>query len=912
MDLEGKNEKLSAAETEELKRSAAELDEVSARLTEAGRPTPIARQIVGEDGAPVTLPAAPGDADRQKHADNGRRLFTEKGCLACHVHRGTEEKGAVPSVVGEADFGPNLSRVAAKIAPEGGAAEARRRWVVQWVMNPNVHNPRTKMPITHLGPEEASDVAEWLLSQKATDWDQPDVPRPSTDDLVALARVYLGKAPDMKGKDVDDYLPVTGDRPGIPTERLEQIRKTSPDADELRLTAPVTDDKLKWYIARKAISRLGCFGCHDIPGFEAAKPIGTALNDWGRKDPERLAFEDADIFVRNHFNIVDVRDDPRDRSRPAADWHADKDGRQPYEKLFFQALEHHQREGFLDLKLREPRSYDYHRLRTWDDRLRMPQFRFARSHRRHGESAEEYQARQQRESKGEYDAEAEREESEAREAVMTFVLGLVAEAVPAKYVYQPGPDKRAEVRGRQVLDKFNCHGCHQVRPGYLEFKPTSETLRQLQLAHRDSMDTQFYKEDFVFPNHNAWVGASPAWPDRLTAYGTNFRPDAENPKADEQAHVSLLRLADALRFTGDDGVVRDLRSGVDARVIPGDVISHAGPYGGTLADLLVRTYLPKKDADTYKLGADGDSSKGQTIVPPPLHREGERVQPGWLYGFLLNPEPVRPTGFMLLRMPKFNLSPEEARAVVDYFVGASRQTNPGAGVTAQYLRVEQQEPGFWRQQTADYVARLKKDGKLEARVKEMEPVWEVYLKRQVADAEAGLDALKQAAKDAKDDETRKQKTAELARREKAIARWKEQLQKKDYSELRQRWETEEAYATDAFRLLTDVNLCMKCHSIGSMTVQGEQGPNLSLSAARLRPEWLEQWTAAPYRMFAYEPIMPQNFPNKAKPDYQEMFVGKPIDQVRAARDAIMGLPRLTDLPGTRALSAPAEPAGGGK
>src|SRR5205085_594326 len=62
----------------------------------------------------------------------------------------------------------------------------------------------------------------------------------------------------------------------------------------------------------KSVSRLGCFGCHDVPGFESSKPIGTALNDWGKKDPERLAFEDADSYVREHYNIVPARQTKQD------------------------------------------------------------------------------------------------------------------------------------------------------------------------------------------------------------------------------------------------------------------------------------------------------------------------------------------------------------------------------------------------------------------------------------------------------------------------------------------------------------------------------------------------------------------------------------------------------------------------
>src|SRR5439155_23258360 len=124
------------------------------------------------------------------------------------------------------------------------------------------------------------------------------------------------------------------------------------------LKGPLDDHKLMWYIGRKAITRQGCFGCHEIPGFAAAKPIGTPLNDWGKKDPERLAFEDIVAFVQEKYDIVDQATDDKGRG------HADLDGRKPYEKYFLEALEHHQREGFLNQKLMEPRSYDFDRVRT--------------------------------------------------------------------------------------------------------------------------------------------------------------------------------------------------------------------------------------------------------------------------------------------------------------------------------------------------------------------------------------------------------------------------------------------------------------------------------------------------------------------------------------------------------------------
>src|SRR4029077_14119235 len=116
-----------------------------------------------------------------------------------------------------------------------------------------------------------------------------------------------------------------------------------------------------------------------------------------------------------------------------------EDGKQPYEQFFFDSLEHHQRQGFLNQKLREPRSSDFNRMRTWDDRLRMPQFRFARKIKPlDGESEEQAH---------------EREEADARDAVMTFVLGLVAEPVPLAFLNDPKGDRLAEAKGKQVLEK---------------------------------------------------------------------------------------------------------------------------------------------------------------------------------------------------------------------------------------------------------------------------------------------------------------------------------------------------------------------------------------------------------------------------------------------------------------------------
>ena len=50
------------------------------------------------------------------------------------------------------------------------------------------------------------------------------------------------------------------------------------------LEGPGRDSTLLTYVGKKTLSKLACYSCHDIPGFEDAKPAGAALADWGRKD----------------------------------------------------------------------------------------------------------------------------------------------------------------------------------------------------------------------------------------------------------------------------------------------------------------------------------------------------------------------------------------------------------------------------------------------------------------------------------------------------------------------------------------------------------------------------------------------------------------------------------------------------
>jgi mono/diheme cytochrome c family protein len=941
-----------------------ELPGVVQKLKELGRPRPIKDGLQNWNGKTLTakdLPAAidPKDEKGKKRLEDAKQLFTVRGCLACHSHDATTT-GSAP-VVSEANFGPNLSRIAAKLTPEIDPKE-KRLWLVQWLLNPNVHYARTRMPITQLEVQEAADLADWLLNQP-TDWTEKDTPEPTKAELVQLARLYLAKSPGMTRADVDAFLPEKAESlPGIPFDRLADRPR---DAEEHHLAeGMVNPDNLKWYIAKKSITRLGCYACHDMPGFEQAKPIGTALNDWGKKDAERLAFEDGEAYVKKHFTIVESRDDPKDRLQADKEWKEAAEGvvkdpakgKPPYEKMFAEALEHHNRAGFLHLKLAEPRSYDYNRTRTWDDRLRMPQFKFARSRQRKDESREAYVVRQ------------EKEEAEAREAVMTFILGLVADNIPLRHLNAPKPDRLAEIKGRQLLDKYNCVGCHQVRPGLYEFKPTPETLERLEKyypkAAKDMAKAHF------FPDHNAWVGVPSPFPDRLMAFGTQPSPlDATDDDGVPEVGLLAVRLTDALRYTNRDGIQRDISA---SNMLPIRFVDLIHPeerfkaqwqkiaalqleanqarkkgeddkeeelrkqlkalavqmrredsksYGGTFVDLLIGyTQI------AFKTMIGDDDDKARNVLPPPLIREGERVQPNFLYQFLLKPHMIRPQ--VLLRMPQFNMSPEDATALVNYFAAVEKLTNPNVGTAGSYLTIPQRDEAYWQKKNDEYVKRLKPE-QIARRFKELKPIWKLVLEDQLVTlqreqslakdkattAKDAVTAADKAVADEKDEQKKKaaqdkQKAAAAAQVEAAkelsaiddkIAGLKAQLAKEDYKPQEEEWRNKEAYAADAYRLLLGhggggqgVGACLTCHKINNLGAT--QAPGLDVVSDRLRPDWTVRWLAQPRNMFPYNTVMPENLPKEKTTIHEDFFDGASLEQIMAIRDLLLDYPRITNMP----------------
>ena len=559
--------------------------------------------------------------------ERGQRLFSQRGCLACHKHE--DFPGASP------DFGPDLSHVHAKI--KGG--EEGLAWVYTWIREPTRHSARTRMPNLFLEPEgegdkrvdPAADIAAYLLKKGPADYPDPAYDPKALDELVDLFLVKVLTADQRK------EMAETRQFPKKPAE----IK-----GDEIELTGgPITDQMKLAYVGRRTISRYGCYGCHDIVGYEKARPIGTGLQDWGRKDGGKLALEHIEEYLHHHGEADGSITAKRvERAMTLARANAFET---PEEKdvetsvaFFVDQLNSHGRAGFLWQKLRDPRSYDYKKISTkgYDERLRMPKFPF---------------------------------NEKQIEAVATFVLGLVAEPPAEKYLYRPQGAAKSRIEGEKLLTKYNCVGCHVVELPEIRYRAnkTDElTATELQPAE--------YPEGLKLllqlkPPRNGKTSAKLVSGEPLISFhGTTYQlPDPQDDPADREYSFDLwetLEVDQKVLLPGTRMLVPENKL---EKIIPA--------RGGNFAEWLVDSLM--------KANPDNNRFLAWQMSPPPLYLEGMKVQTPWLYSFLRNPYRIRYT--TVLRMPKFNMSHEEAQRLADYFSAADGSRYP-------YLDIPQRDPDY--------------------------------------------------------------------------------------------------------------------------------------------------------------------------------------------------------------------------
>ena len=560
-------------------------------------------------------------------AERGKNLFQTRGCLACHQHKDFPEADYPRST-----FGPNLSRIGAKLKTNPEEAD---RWLYTWLRNPSQYHTRTKMPDLFLEPiteevdgqerttDPAADITAYLV-ESSEPWQPispPDI-NALADDVEDLALEYLTDSVSVSR--AQEFL-----ASGIPERYASEMKV---DERVLLGEKQMSMDKKLEYLGRKSLSKYGCAGCHDIPGFENAKPVGTGLADWGRKETSRLAFEQIHQLLATPAGGL-----PHGNGK--SDGHGiEVKNLDPDTGFFVHALMNHRRDGFIWQKLRAPRSYDYKKTENkgYNERLRMPKFPFT---------------------------------DEEIEAVTTFVLGLVSEPPAEQYVYQPDPRREAIVQGTRVLETFNCAACHTLEMNTWDIDFDPDTFAS-EFGTAGSYDWPFLTPHFT-PEQ---IAASKQLDSRGLGHATIHGKPIVNAKGelvvdehpDDGYPVNYIWPFDPVLLNGETWLVGEQTGG---QMVPEHRITkRRPPHGGDFARFLYPLAL------THATDPGVKESDAWGWVPPPLIGEGKKVQTGWLHRFLLNPHKIRPAA--LLRMPKFNMSQDDAGKLVRYFAAKDNAHYP--------------------------------------------------------------------------------------------------------------------------------------------------------------------------------------------------------------------------------------------
>ncbi|OGX06123.1 MAG: hypothetical protein A2Z88_04330 [Omnitrophica WOR_2 bacterium GWA2_47_8] len=291
-------------------------------------------------GKEFQLDGVPSTGDAQK----GEAIIASAGCFACHKidPSPTGEKTTRQTLMKEQ--GPSLI---------GLGSKTNKEWIYNWLKDPHRYHPQTRMPNLRLSDQEAADAAAYLAKDKNSEFMSKPIPAVDEAMIATIGREFLLKS------------------------------ETEAQANA-KLFKMNLDDKLN-FAGEKLVAHYGCYSCHDINGFELAKPIGTDLTEEGSKPTDKLDFGFSNIERSNH--------------------------------------------AWFTQKLKDPRIFDQGKIKTADEKLRMPNFDL---------SAEEI------------------------EAVTTAILGFVSDK-PGDSKLKPKTSRNKYIEeGQEVIRQFNCQACHLI------------------------------------------------------------------------------------------------------------------------------------------------------------------------------------------------------------------------------------------------------------------------------------------------------------------------------------------------------------------------------------------------------------------------------------------------------------------
>ena len=449
----------------------------------------------------------------------GKRLFNTIGCTSCHMNMNEQGEGLiVPDLMARLHLskedaqhkykkemsynqrqyyvkqylsdqitrtGPEISGVTTKlmvgrgIAGKGESmadAKARayrevRTWYYDWVSNPKHYSSTTIMPSMRLTTEEALDLSSYLLTLE----------RPIDDLDPYVPGRFMNFDTDAEGTNNRNMLfelvalQHTGKLTNDQAKRM--LRGYDPISDDTKQIANAwNQDEQLMFLGKKMISNYGCYNCHNINGFEKTASTCADLDDWGTKDPHKLAFEYFDhAFEKTRqkkYPLKQLAFEGRKANTARITYNgfqnklkSDGAGKGLNQRAVAWPHIAGDRRSWAVNKLHNPRVYDRGRNRLDAIDFNTPGLfdkktgliAFPSSDTKY--SAEEFLGKP-------YDKLKMPKfflSDDEVQAIVTFVTSLRKPLVTDAIIARASSEKRVAIaRGRQVTALFNCTGCHNI------------------------------------------------------------------------------------------------------------------------------------------------------------------------------------------------------------------------------------------------------------------------------------------------------------------------------------------------------------------------------------------------------------------------------------------------------------------
>ncbi|MFH1110382.1 MAG: hypothetical protein V1790_14470 [Planctomycetota bacterium] len=272
-------------------------------------------------------------------------------------------------------------------------------------------------------------------------------------------------------------------------------------------------------------------------------------------------------------------------------------------------------------------------------------------------------------------------------------------------------DKKLTYLGNKMIAHYGCYACHKI-PGFEETTPPGTDLSNWAEKPVTQLDFAFYDDAFrdmrkekdrvfgtVYPKDakelNYWSPTPDDTREQITHTHAAFaKHKAINARIWDREKIK--RPYDKLKmpnfyFTEQEAeaLTTYLLSRIPPRVTDRLKVNYEGDTLGAIAKgrsltrelNCIGCHQIEDNAPTvqqyFRRTMSGRVVFDEINAPPLLWGEGANVQHEWLHQFLKQVEPLRP--WLLVRMPSFKLSGEQATTLVEYFAALSQRGHQGQG-----------------------------------------------------------------------------------------------------------------------------------------------------------------------------------------------------------------------------------------